>query len=435
MPTVLTIDDSMCSAAVGVVHAACSSKVEFRRGGPALRCEIKVKVLTEPLAIARLLVRTSSHPELLGATPLESARVEEMLAVFQSIVLSGDVDGGTLLRLNDILQSTTCHTGNNDTVADVMIFHAVRATVVAIVKGHCDQLCHLVRWFDYIQYLPYVPAVPVHIRASGIFDILAVTPEVPHEKKTRPPKADGEQKDNGTPKGVLDKGAGKEQPPVPQGKKAEQNLAPQPAEGAPQKGNKAKGEKVDKPPPSKDQKADDKAEAKGKGAKEPPTAQVLIGRVDVRVGLITSVSKHPTVDTFYVTDIDVGTGHIAVVTGVAAFFAPEQLLNKKVCVIVNLESAPCKGVESAGRILCATSSDGKTKEILEAPSAARVGESLTWPGVVNAFDRPVSSKNFSKLAKELTTNANRQAVYRNDFLFTSTAGVITLPTIANGTIA
>jgi aminoacyl tRNA synthase complex-interacting multifunctional protein 1 len=173
---------------------------------------------------------------------------------------------------------------------------------------------------------------------------------------------------------------------------------------------------------------------KSKG-KEVPSAQVLIGRVDVRVGQVKAVSKHPTVDTMYVTEIDVGTGSIPVVTGVATYFTPEQLLNKKVCVIVNLGSAPCKGVESAGRMLCATSPDGKTKELLEAPPAAKVGESLTWPGVVNAFDDPVSSKNFSKLQKELTTNAERQAVYRGTFPFTSSGGIITLPTIANGTIA
>jgi len=295
-----------------------------------------------------------------------------------------------------------------------------------------------VRWFDYIQYLPYVPAVPVPIRALGIFDILAVTAEIPAEKKTpRPKKEDAEQSDNGgTPKGVLDKAA-KEKQPVAQKeggrKSAELHLATQ-AE-RPSKANKSKPEKTDKPSAVKEQKSEEKGEEQGKAAKEPPTAQVLIGRLDVRVGLIKSVSKHPTVHTFYVTAIDVGTGNITVVTGVAAFFSPEQLVNKKVCVIVNLKAAPCEGVESAGRILCATSADGKTKEILEAPPTAKVGESLTWPGVVNAFDNPVSSKNFSKLAKELTTNAARQAVYRNDFPFTSTGGVITLPTIANGTIA
>jgi len=32
-----------------------------------------------------------------------------------------------------------------------------------------------------------------------------------------------------------------------------------------------------------------------------------------------------------------------VVTGVAAYFTPDQLTNKKVCVIVNLGSSPCKG--------------------------------------------------------------------------------------------
>jgi len=73
------------------------------------------------------------------------------------------------------------------------------------------------------------------------------------------------------------------------------------------KGGKAKKEdkaKKDKELPTAATKVEEK-ETKSKG-KEVPTAQVLIGRLDVRVGLIKSVSKHPTVDTFYVTEIDIG---------------------------------------------------------------------------------------------------------------------------------
>jgi len=46
-------------------------------------------VINEPLAIARLIVRTSSHIELFGANPKERVRVEEMLAVFQAVLLAG----------------------------------------------------------------------------------------------------------------------------------------------------------------------------------------------------------------------------------------------------------------------------------------------------------------------------------------------------------
>lgn len=317
-----------------------------------------------------------------------------------------------------------------------MLFFAVRPRVMGLVKGPCDNLCHLVRWFDYIQYLPFIAALPVPVRALGLFDVQAVTAEVvirvkesekPAEQKAKPEKQ--EKATEGTKKEVKAAEGKKEAKAEDQGKKEDKGKKDD-------KGKKEdKGKKDDKgKQDDKAKKEDAAAQTEEKKGKE-QTAQVLIGRVDVRVGLIKSVSKHPTVDTFYVTDIDIGTGSITVVTGVAAYFTPEQLTNKKVCVIVNLGSSPCKGVDSAGRILCATSADGKTKEILEAPEGAKVGESLTYPGVQNAFDNPVSSKNFSKLAKELTTNANRQAVYRGDFLFTSSAGVITLPTIANGTVA
>lgn len=84
---------------------------------------------------------------------------------------TGNVDDSVLIRLNDELETNTCLTGNNVTVADVMLFYAVRTKVVGLVKGPCDNLCHVVRWFDYMQYLPFVAAVPVPIRALGIFDV------------------------------------------------------------------------------------------------------------------------------------------------------------------------------------------------------------------------------------------------------------------------
>jgi len=81
------------------------------------------------------------------------------------------VDDSILVRLNDELEASTCVAGNNVTVADIMLFFAVRTKVIGLVKGPCDHLCHVVRWFDYMQYLPFIATVPVPVRALGVFDV------------------------------------------------------------------------------------------------------------------------------------------------------------------------------------------------------------------------------------------------------------------------
>jgi hypothetical protein len=198
MPCVLTTNDSLGSAGVTAVLLACNFKVETRQGS-SLRCEVNEKVvLSEPLAIARWLVRGSGRIELLGRGPAESAKVEELLAVFQDIALAGSVEESILTRLNDTLQTSTCLAGHNITIADVMLFHALRTSVVKLVQGPCDHLCHLVRWFDYVQNLDCVGVVPIPIRSYGVFDILGFTIEPQQEKKVRPKKEEVEKASSGT---------------------------------------------------------------------------------------------------------------------------------------------------------------------------------------------------------------------------------------------
>ena len=64
-------------------------------------------------------------------------------------------------------------------------------------------------------------------------------------------------------------------------------------------------------------------EAKPKGSAE---AEVSITRLDIRVGLITKVQKHPDADSLYVEEIDVGEGQPrTVVSGLVKYIAIEDM--------------------------------------------------------------------------------------------------------------
>lgn len=76
-------------------------------------------------------------------------------------------------------------------------------------------------------------------------------------------------------------------------------------------------------------------------------------RLDVRVGKILEVSKHPDADALYVEKIDLGEVEPrTVVSGLAKFVPLEELQDRFVAVLCNLKPAKMRGVESQGMLLC-----------------------------------------------------------------------------------
>jgi len=78
--------------------------------------------------------------------------------------------------------------------------------------------------------------------------------------------------------------------------------------------------------------------------------------LDLRVGLIESVSDHPNADKLMVLKVNIGRP-IQLVAGLKAFYSKEELTGKKVVVITNLQPAKLRGVESQGMVLAAEAGD------------------------------------------------------------------------------
>ncbi len=84
--------------------------------------------------------------------------------------------------------------------------------------------------------------------------------------------------------------------------------------------------------------------------------------VDMVVGQILSCKKHPDADKLLVSTVDVGSGVIQIVSGIADTYKPEDLINKKVVVVINLEPIKLRGVDSEGTLL--VSKDDNNMELL-----------------------------------------------------------------------
>jgi methionine--tRNA ligase beta chain len=78
--------------------------------------------------------------------------------------------------------------------------------------------------------------------------------------------------------------------------------------------------------------------------------------LEIRVGRITAVGKHPEGDSLYVEKVDLGepAGPRTIVSGLVEYCTTEYLLNRNVVVLCNLKPRALKGVVSEGMLLCAS---------------------------------------------------------------------------------
>ena len=87
-------------------------------------------------------------------------------------------------------------------------------------------------------------------------------------------------------------------------------------------------------------------------------------KVEMVVGQVTECSKHPNADKILVFNVDFGYEQRQILSGVAAYYKPEELLGRKVIAVMNLKPRKIRGLESNGMLL-STVKQKDGKEVLE----------------------------------------------------------------------
>ena len=82
-------------------------------------------------------------------------------------------------------------------------------------------------------------------------------------------------------------------------------------------------------------------------------------KMDIRMGTILEAEKVKKTDRLLKLLVDTGVDKRTVVSGIAESFKPEEIIGKKVAVLLNLAPRKIKGIESQGMILMAENADGK----------------------------------------------------------------------------
>ncbi|MDP2161399.1 MAG: methionine--tRNA ligase [Flavobacterium sp.] len=82
-------------------------------------------------------------------------------------------------------------------------------------------------------------------------------------------------------------------------------------------------------------------------------------KLDIRVGTILEAEKMPKANKLLVLKVDTGIDVRTIVSGIAEHFSPEEVIGKRVTVLVNLAPRALRGVESQGMILMTNNTEGK----------------------------------------------------------------------------
>jgi methionyl-tRNA synthetase len=86
--------------------------------------------------------------------------------------------------------------------------------------------------------------------------------------------------------------------------------------------------------------------------------------VELRTGTISSVEDHPNADKLYVIHIDDGTERgRTVCAGLKPYYTVEEMLQKQIVFVANLEPRKLRGVMSEGMICAADDDNGAVKLI------------------------------------------------------------------------
>jgi methionyl-tRNA synthetase len=89
--------------------------------------------------------------------------------------------------------------------------------------------------------------------------------------------------------------------------------------------------------------------------------------MDIRIGTILEAEKVAKTKKLLKLKIDTGLDQRIIVSGIAEYYEPEEIIGKQVSVLINLEPREIKGILSQGMILMAENSDGNLSFV--APSA------------------------------------------------------------------
>ncbi|MBQ1748261.1 MAG: methionine--tRNA ligase subunit beta, partial [Bacteroidales bacterium] len=86
-------------------------------------------------------------------------------------------------------------------------------------------------------------------------------------------------------------------------------------------------------------------------------------KMDIRTATVLEAEAVPKTDKLLKLTIDTGIDQRVIVSGIAEYYKPEDMIGKQICILANLKPRKIRGIESNGMILMAKDNSGKMRFI------------------------------------------------------------------------
>lgn len=420
------------------------------------------RLFRHPLGLLTEITTRSGASVLLGDTLVQKAQISSW------VELSHTLDPCEFLsHLDSCLLSRTFLVSNHITVADIVAYSVV-FDVLRLGEGR-KRVINVFRWAKHLQSLPGFA------QAAG--EVIAFTdemfrPETEEEKKqenaakaaAKEEKEAGEAKpkEQKHPKEAKKqhdeeiKQAEKASHPHEESKKQQKPQKAAKPEGVPgaetaKKPKKGPKEPKAEPAPSQpstepsnapeeakkpeESKKPAKAPPKPKGKKAPEEVGDPASLLDMRVGRIQRIWRHPTREHLFCEEVDMGKGEIRTIASGLVGYVPEEAMSGSLVVILaNLEPRKMDDFVSQGMVLCTSFESGI--EPLRPPADSQPGDIIVVEGLPSTPlpELPPKKQYWEAAMKELRVDETGRATYKQIPLVTP-LGAVRSPTFKAGTIS
>jgi methionine--tRNA ligase beta chain len=359
-----------------------------------------------------------------GRTELEN---QQVLSYFE-LVKSLDTEELAELLNND-LKLRMFLVSYNITAADILAFSHLAEYVGELKDFEKVEKNNLFRWIDHVQNLPGIEKyVSSHNLSVSFPDESAKQPSKRELKKMAKKAYTKENKGN--------KEEGKKQDDKKQeDKKQEEKKETK----APVVEEIKKEEKKTEKNTTQDSAAPAKKEKKPKQKQNKP-AKVEYGepitQLDMRVGQIKKVWKHPESTSLYCEEIDIGEDEPRqIASGLQLYVKEEEMQDAMVVVLANLKPRKLANFMSNGMVMCAETPDKSAVELLHPPTGSKPGDLITVKGYERNCPEKMNPKKkiFESVVDDLIIDENGIAKFK-DAEWVTDNGTIVATTIRNGVI-
>ncbi|KAF7038355.1 hypothetical protein CFC21_048552 [Triticum aestivum] len=350
-----------------------AAAADFTQSKQAMSYALCKHLNLDPNSISSTLIKENDIASLFShivTSPQDE--VKKWVEFSSNFVLSDGEQHALLGNLNQHLsQMSVLLAGFKPSAADIIVFATVHVFMCHLSDSELQKYPNILRWMDYIQNVVDFGMTLQKINLTkSIFNPPA------HPKKAD--KGDGDPNSKKAVSGQ--KVADKSDVAADSKKAAGENKVPgDKANPTSTKNNKPSGDKkkVQEKTAGKTEAAAEKAPQKS--AEKDSECSVSI--LNIQVGVIRKAWKHPSADSLLVEEIDLGDGNVRqVVSGLAKFFSPDELVNRHVVLITNVKPGKLRDVMSAGLVLCASNKDHTVVEPLIPPEGAKLGERISFAG-------------------------------------------------------